>query len=91
MSDVRMKPVCGWCYVVSRHRRTGPVVSLRVARECARSGHRHPTVRAATRNAGPRVSVAVALEECAKAALPPVPRDVIEELLGAAERIVAEA
>lgn len=85
-----MKPVCRWCYVVSRHRRSSPVGSLRVALDCARSGHRHPSVRAAVRSR-PKVSVAVALDDRAKPQLPPVPRAVVEELLVAAERIVAEA
>jgi len=90
MSDVTMKPVCGWCYVVSRHRRNGPVGSLRTALDCARSGHRHPRMKAAVRNRS-LVSVSVALEDRAKPSLPPVPRSVVEELLVAAERIVAEA
>ena len=85
-----MKPVCGWCYVVSRHRCNGPVGSLRVAVDCARSGHGHPVVRAAVRST-PKVSVSVALDERAKPSLPPVPRSVVEEMLVAAERIVAEA
>lgn len=87
-----MKPVCRWCYVVSRHRRNGPVGSLRTALDCARSGHRHPSMKAAVRNRNRSlVSVAVALEDRAKPSLPPVPRSVVEELLVAAERIVAEA
>lgn len=90
MSDVTMKPMCRWCYVVSRHRRNGPVGSLRLAFDCARSGHRHPSVKAAVRSRPP-VSVKVTLDDRAKAALPPVPRDVLDELLVAAERIVAEA
>jgi len=47
-------------------------------------------MKAAVRNRS-LVSVSVALEDRAKPSLPPVPRSVVEELLVAAERIVAEA
>ena len=84
-----MRPVCRWCYVLSRHRRNGPVGSLRVAFACARTGHHHPSVRAAVRNGSTKVTVV--LEDKARLSLPRVPRVVIDEMLVAAERILAES
>jgi len=52
------EPVCRWCYVMSRHRRNGPLGSLRVAFDCARSKHRHPLLQATLRNTGPKMETA---------------------------------
>ena len=87
------EPVCRWCYVMSRHRHNGPLGSLKIARECARGGHRHPDLRAAVRDQSSPVSprVEVVLEKKARPSLPPLPRSLVVEVVLAAERIIAES
>lgn len=95
-------PVCRWCYVMSRHRREGPIGSLRAAIECPRSEHPHPSLQATVRNTGPKIGITragasskvnVMLQIAGPSGVepPPLPKTVVDEVILAAERIVAGA